>query len=253
MEPTSPELLSLQTVSHSYRTYPAVEPVLQDVSFSLNEGASLALLGPSGCGKSTLLMLAAGLLSPLTGSCVFSGQELSRPHPAIALMQQQYGLFPWKTVRQNIELSLLLRQSRVEDAQLQQLIGELGISGKLQDYPGQLSGGQQQRVALARSLLLHPRLMLLDEPFGALDSITRERLQDLLRSVWQREGFAMLTVTHSMQEAVMLGERILVMGGQPGRILHEIDNSGMRAPAFRDSRESAVVLEQLRRALGEAA
>lgn len=251
METSSPELLSLQGIAHSYRD--GGLQVLQDVSLSLESGGSLALLGPSGCGKSTLLMIAAGLLRPSEGKARFDGKPHHAPDPQIALMQQQYGLFPWKSVGANIELGLQLRGLQADSARLSALLGELGIADKLNDYPGQLSGGQQQRVALARSLLLNPSLLLLDEPFGALDSITRERLQDLLLRLWRREGFAMLTVTHSIQEAVMLGRRILVMSDRPGRITEVIDNPGMEAEGYRGSPAYSEVLDELRAALGAAA
>jgi NitT/TauT family transport system ATP-binding protein len=250
MEPISPELLSLRGISYSYRQAGAGDEVLRDISLSLNQGASLSLLGPSGCGKTTLLMIIAGLLRPTTGYSEFAGRQLSGPDPGIALVLQQFGLFPWKTVGQNIELGLRLRGQAVDNARLNALLAELGISGRGRDYPGQLSGGQQQRVALARALILAPQLLLLDEPFGALDSLTRERLQDLLRTLWQRSGFAMITVTHSMTEALMLGERILVMQGTGGRISQVIDNPGMRGAEYRDSAEYLSVLEQLRGALG---
>lgn len=250
MAPISPELLSLQGISFRYRQAGAGNDVLQDISFSLASGSSLALLGSSGCGKTTLLFLLAGLLKARGGDYRFAGQPLTGPHPGIALVLQQYGLFPWKTVRQNIELGLHIRRRPIDRQLISALLDELGIAGRDSDYPGQLSGGQQQRVALARALILQPELLLLDEPFGALDSLTRERLQDLLRSLWQRSGFAMVTVTHNMTEALMLGERILVMQDNSGRISSVIDNPGMRRENYRDSQQYLNVLEQLRSALG---
>ena len=252
METTSPELLRLEGICHSYGR-PGSEVVLAGAGLSLRRGESLALLGPSGCGKSTLLMIAAGLLQPGAGSASLDGQPLLSPDPRIALVQQAYGLFPWKTVHANVMLGLQLRGRRAGPGELEAMLSELGIEGKLDRYPGQLSGGQQQRVALARALLLKPELMLLDEPFGALDSLTRERLQELLLALWRREGFAMLTVTHSLQEAAMLGARILVMDGAPGRIIAEVDNIGAGEAGYRDSDAYIATLTQLRQAIGAAA
>ncbi|MEZ5338542.1 MAG: ATP-binding cassette domain-containing protein [bacterium] len=252
MEPISPELLRLEGISHSYGG-PTAAAVLSATGLSLARGESLVLLGPSGCGKSTLLMIAAGLLKPSAGSVSFDGSPHLAPDPRIALVQQAYGLFPWKSVRANVLLGLQLRGKQLGESELSRMLAELGIEGKLESYPGQLSGGQQQRVALARALLLKPELMLLDEPFGALDSLTRERLQELLLQLWRREGFAMLTVTHSLQEAAMLGERILVMDGTPGRIVAEIDNHGAREPGYRDGAEYMQTLARLRQAIGAAA
>lgn len=197
---------------------------LSPTEVSVSAAETIALVGPSGCGKSTLLLLMAGLEKPTSGSVEFKGMPLARPHREIALVLQDYGLFPWKTVQENVELGLRIRRDSIEGSGLHELLEELDIGDKTEVYPQQLSGGQKQRVALARALILKPSLLLLDEPFAALDTLTRERLQDLVAAAWRRRRFGMVVVTHNIQEAVRLGQRILVMGRSPGTILEMVEN-----------------------------
>ena len=185
---------------------------MQGVDFSLNEGETAALVGPSGCGKSTLLLMLAGLEQPSSGAIKFKGQPMSRPHREIALVLQDYGLFPWKTVHENVVLGLKIRKEPIDASAVEELLSELDIIKKTDVYPQQLSGGQKQRVALARAQILRPSLLLLDEPFAAVDTLTRERLQDLVAASWRRRRFGLFVVTHNIQEAVRLGSRILIMG-----------------------------------------
>jgi NitT/TauT family transport system ATP-binding protein len=211
---------------------------LAGVDLALAAGTTLAVLGPTGCGKSSLLLLLDGLLMPTAGTVRFQGLPLERPHPRLALVLQDYGLFAWKTVRQNAELGLRLRGRRDPRAEVDAMLAELGIADKQDAYPRQLSGGQQQRVALARALLLAPDALLLDEPFAALDTLTRERLQDLVVQLWQARRFGLVLVTHDIPEAVRLGQRIAILSPAPGRIVEILDNptaltSGQRGePAF---------------------
>ncbi|AFM23847.1 ABC transporter ATP-binding protein [Desulfomonile tiedjei] len=221
---TSHELMGCIAAAKMYLTDNGPIPALSATDFALCPGETAAIVGPSGCGKSTLLLLMAGLEQPTSGHLLFKGEPLRRPHREIALVLQDYGLFPWKSVRDNVELGLKIRNEPIEEDRTNELLTELDIGEKGSVYPQQLSGGQKQRVALARALILKPSLLLLDEPFAALDTLTRERLQDLVADLWGKLGFGMVVVTHNIQEAVRLGRRILVMGGTPGKVLETVEN-----------------------------
>jgi NitT/TauT family transport system ATP-binding protein len=192
--------------------------VLADISLTIEAGAFVALVGPSGVGKSTLLRLVAGLLRPSTGQITLDGQPASQSRDPIGLVFQRDNLMPWRTVTENVRLPLELlgRKGHVSQERVQDMIELVGLAGFEQSYPAQLSGGMAQRVALARALVHQPQLLLLDEPFGALDALTRERMgQELLR-IWQAMPVTVFMVTHSIYEAVLLADEVLVMGGEPG-------------------------------------
>ncbi|MBU1652005.1 ATP-binding cassette domain-containing protein [bacterium] len=214
----------------------SVEAV-RNVSFTLGETNSVALVGPSGCGKSTLLLLLAGLEQTTRGKILFQGKPLTGPSREIALVLQEYGLFPWKTVLQNVSLGFKIRGEKISKSIITDYLKQLGIEEKVLLYPQQLSGGQRQRVALARAMILQPRLLLLDEPFAALDTLTRERLQDLFVSAYQNHRFASIIATHNIQEAVMLGKRIAIMCGSPGTIYKIIDNPSALSLDYRGTDE----------------
>lgn len=237
MTDSSPDLITCRELAKTYVAEGVEIPALTATDVTIGAGSTIALVGPSGCGKSTLLLLMAGLEKPTAGTVEFKGQPLERPHREIALVLQDYGLFPWKTVRRNVELGLRIRGEKVEERRLMESLAELDLSDKADVYPQQLSGGQRQRVALARALILNPALLLLDEPFAALDTLTRERLQDLVAAAWQKRRFGMAVVTHNIQEAVRLGQRILVLGRCPGTILGAIDNPRACSPDYRGSEE----------------
>jgi len=219
-----PEIAGLDRVGKTYITDTGPTDALSEISLNLGISETLAIVGPSGCGKSTLLLVLTGVEKPTTGSVIFKGQKLERPPREAALVLQDYGLFPWKTIRQNVELGVRIRGESVDQFRLHELLLELHMASKVDDYPQQLSGGQKQRVALARALILDPVLLLLDEPFAALDTLTRERLQGLLIEAWRKRGFSMVLVTHNIEEAARLGKRIVVMRGSPGRISKIIIN-----------------------------
>ena len=250
---TSPELIDGRDLAKTYRVENGPIHAVRSCDISLEEAQTLALVGPSGCGKSTLLLLMAGLEKPSSGSLCFRGGPLEKPHREIALVLQDYGLFPWKTVRRNVELGLRIRGERVESGKVEDLLSELDIAEKTDVYPQQLSGGQKQRVALARALILNPSLLLLDEPFAALDTLTRERLQDLVAAAWRRRGFGMAVVTHNIQEAVRLGQRILVMAGTPGTIVSCIENTGACGLDYRGTDEFYEISRQVRVQLEQTA
>lgn len=219
--------------------------VLSNVSFSLPEGSSLAIIGPSGCGKSTLLAVVAGL------AAADSGGVMLPSHWKTAFILQDYGLFPWKTVRDNLELPLQLRGTGRKErfAAVSSMLKELGLEGLEKRFPVQLSGGQRQRVAIGRALISRPDLLLMDEPFAALDAITREHLQNLLLSVWQRRRMSFMLVTHNVAEAVFLGRYIMVLGGHPATRTLWLENPCFGNASCRNSKESFLLMQKIRDAL----
>ncbi len=213
-------------VNHTYRP-PSGRPVLalEDVSLSVGNREFLALLGPSGCGKSTLLYLIGGFLPIETGKILIEGKPAGAPGPDRGIVFQHFALFPWKSVRANILYGLermgLPRKER--EARAQSFIDLVGLSGFEDSYPSQLSGGMKQRTALARTLAFDPKILLMDEPFGALDAQTRSLMQAELLGIWQRTPKTVIFVTHDVQEAVYLADRVAVMSARPGRIKAIVD------------------------------
>jgi NitT/TauT family transport system ATP-binding protein len=216
----------IEGVNHVYRP-PSGRPVLalEDVSLSVGEREFLALLGPSGCGKSTLLYLIGGFLPTETGRILIEGAPVGTPGPDRGIVFQHFALFPWKTVRANILYGLermgLERSEREKRAQ--SFIDLVGLTGFEDSYPSQLSGGMKQRTAIARTLAFDPKILLMDEPFGALDAQTRGLMQSELLRIWQRTPKTVIFVTHDVQEAVYLADRVAVMSARPGRIKTIVD------------------------------
>ena len=201
--------------------------VYDDFSLKIEQGESLVLIGPSGCGKSTLLYLLAGLLQPTSGEINIWGERVLGTRQKTAFILQEYGLFPWLNVEQNVSLGLRVRHTskRTYQGAVTEIIHKMGLWEVKHHFPSQLSGGQRQRVALARALTLKPDLLLMDEPLSALDALTRERLQKLLLEIWQEQKLTTVLVTHSIEEAVFLGSRILVLAdGRPTHVMGEILN-----------------------------
>lgn len=227
--------------------------VLNEVSFELPFRDSLAIVGPSGCGKTTLILAVAGLLEVSTGSISFQDTSISGPNRDIALVLQEYGLFPWKTVAANIMLGAKLQKIEVSDKRLEAMKKELDIEGLDHLYPTQLSGGQRQRVALARALLTNPFLLLLDEPFAAIDTVTRERLQNQLLQAFKQRQFSFIIVTHNIEEAVFLGKRIIVLSNNTSSIKTIIDNPHMGDIGYRDKTAFFELTTALRKILEETA
>lgn len=220
----SNNLLSVESLGKSFSGPGESKKVLENVSFTLSSWDSLAVMGPSGCGKTTLLLIIAGLLPSSVGFVKIDGEPINGPARKIGLVLQEYGLFPWKTVGANILLGAHLRKIKVPEKIVMELKSVLGIEGLDQLYPHQLSGGQRQRVALARALILRPSLLLLDEPFAAIDAITRERLQDRLLTVFRQRAFSFIIVTHNIEEAIFLGKRILVLDKCGSGVSTIVDN-----------------------------
>ncbi len=228
-------------------------PVLQAVSLTVQEGRTGCIIGPSGCGKTTLLMLAAGLKEPLTGEVDLDGAPVCAGDRRIGLIIQHYGLFPWLTARGNVALGLRMRHVPKPEltARTDRELDRVGLRDVADRYPLQLSGGQQQRVAIARCMALDPRLLLMDEPFSALDALSRETLQDLLLASLAARHMTVLIVTHSIEEAAILGARIWVMEGGPGRIRTCFENPGQGSEGYRRTPAYFRVCTELRRAMQE--
>jgi len=227
--------------------YPGRPPVvaLAGVSFSIPRGSTCAIIGPSGCGKTTLLHVLAGLLPPRFGEARVDGQPVRGPRERTALILQDYGLFPWKTVWANAALGLQIRgRLPAERPLVERLLRELGLWELRDRFPAQLSGGQRQRVAIARALALQPDLLLMDEPFSSLDALTREGMQELVAEVFRRGEITAVLVTHDIAEAAFLGQKVLVMG--PGRITHQVSNPGALQPGYRASPQFLALCTRLR-------
>ena len=216
--------LALEKLRVDYRVAGNTVPALGPLSLEIAAGSFVTLIGPSGCGKSTLLRILAGLLQPTAGRATLNGETIHNPSPHINILFQSASLLPWRDVRANIALPLeLAGWSRAERmAAAERALPALGLAGFAGAYPHQLSGGMAQRVALGRLLVTQPAVMLLDEPFGALDALTRERLGfDLLR-IWHKERQTVLLVTHDIQEATLLADRVLVLTERPGQLWADI-------------------------------
>lgn len=241
--------------------------VFEGFTWQVERGEAWVVLGPSGCGKTTLLYLLAGLLHPTAGSVAVDGERLVRPRPRTGLILQDYGLLPWATVAENARLGLQVRAfygpdgrhaPRDEDQgagqeRVDPWLESLGLSALKHQYPSQLSGGQRQRTAIARTLALNPDLLLMDEPFASLDAPTRESLQDLILELWREHNLTTVTVTHTIEEAAVLGGKILVLLDPPitnGRI---ISNPAWGSPEYRQSDAFHQTAATLRAALEDRA
>lgn len=216
-------LLSLSHVSMAYHTLQGETPVLQDFSLDLSPGEFVALLGPSGCGKSTVLSLSAGLLRPDSGTILCHGIPVTAPPPHLGYMLQKDHLFPWLTVRENAALGLSVKgkPTKAQLSRIDGLLSACGLSDFADSYPHQLSGGMRQRAALTRTLAVEPDLLLLDEPFSALDAQTRLKLADEVKARITEQKCATLLVTHDISEAISMADRVVVFSRRPARILHE--------------------------------
>ncbi|HET7833160.1 MAG TPA: ABC transporter ATP-binding protein [Gallionella sp.] len=218
--------LEIRSLNKQYQVRGESLPVLDDISLSIRPGEFVSIVGSSGCGKSTLLKLIIGLENDYQGELLLDGKRISGTSLERGIVFQEHRLFPWLTVEQNIGIGLL-NNTKLTEAEKRKSVQEhielVGLQDFAQAYPYQLSGGMSQRVAIARALVNRPEVLLLDEPFGALDAFTRAYLQYELQHIWEKEGITMILVTHDVEEAVYLGDRIVVMQPHPGRIKRIID------------------------------
>jgi NitT/TauT family transport system ATP-binding protein len=240
--------------------YAHAAPIFAGFDWQVAKGEAWAVLGPSGCGKSTLLSLLAGLLQPTAGRLSIDGQPLSRPRPQTGLIIQDYGLLPWATVRENAGLGLRIRNFYGPDGthapvdstpsqDVQFWLERLGLVDVAGQYPGQTSGGQRQRTAIARTLALNPDLLLMDEPFSSLDAPSRESLQKLMLELCAENNLTMLVVTHAIEEAAVLGQKILLLSQPPNRQAEIIENPGSAQADYRESASYQLVVRHLRERL----
>jgi NitT/TauT family transport system ATP-binding protein len=201
--------------------------VVEDVNYEISDGDFIAVIGPSGCGKTTMMSMLAGFQKPTTGSVLFDGAPVQGPGPERGVIFQEYGVFPWLTVKQNIAFGLTLKANRVpvaeRDAICDHYLELMGLSDFANSYPKHLSGGMRQRLAIARAYAVKPQFLLMDEPFGALDAQTRANMQNLLLKVLATEGKTVMLITHSVEEAIYLASRIVVVTARPARIKEIIE------------------------------
>jgi ABC-type nitrate/sulfonate/bicarbonate transport system ATPase subunit len=245
--------VSFDSVTLTYEGSDRSVRALDSLSLDIIAGEPVAVIGPSGCGKSTLLLLAAGLLVPSGGRVLVDGASLGGPRRGTALILQDFGLLPWKTVEANAGLGLEVRGVAREErrARCAEALARVGLADFAHSYPAELSGGMRQRLGLARAVALDADLLLMDEPLSALDALKREDLQDVLLELWQRRGHTQVLVTHSIEEAVFLGRRVVVMTPRPGRVAAIVDNPGMGSVGYRASEAYHERCVQLRRILAE--
>ena len=225
---TSDKLLVVDRVNLEYRTRERIVRATHQVSFDVYGGDRFVLLGPSGCGKSTLLKAVAGFVQPTSGSISLDGQLVHGPGPdRIVVFQEFDQLPPWKTVLQNVVFPLRVARklSRAEaNERALHYLDKVGLASFAKAYPHTLSGGMKQRVAIARALAMQPRVLLMDEPFAALDALTRRKMQEELLRLWEEVNFTLLFVTHSIEEALIVGNRILLLSAHPGRVRAELNS-----------------------------
>ncbi len=241
-------IVELEDVSVEFTSDRGSVVALQDVSLTIDSGDFLTVIGPSGCGKSTLLRVIADLVAPTSGSARVLGQppKAARERKEIGFVFQEDALLPWRSVRANVELPLQVGARRAVPANAMtpsQLLTLVGLADRELALPHELSGGMRQRVAIARALVTGPRLLLMDEPFGALDEITRDRLNQELVQIWQKTGTTIVFVTHSISEALFLGRRVLVLAARPGRVL-DIATTDLPEPRRLAVRESEPFVHQ---------
>lgn len=255
-------MISLDRITFAY---PRRTPVFEHFSWNVKRGDIWTVLGPSGCGKSTLLLLLAGLIHAQKGHVKVDGQDLERPRPKTSLILQEYGLLPWATIRENVALGPRIRRFYGPDGrhaphgallagpdaetQVQRWLQRLDIASVADQIPGQISGGQRQRTAIARALVLQPDVLLMDEPFSALDAPTRETLQTLTLSLCVEAGLTVILVTHSIEEAAFLGQRILLLSEPPNTRALIIENTHAANEEYRASSAYQVTCSQLRKRL----
>jgi len=220
-------IIEIENVSKTFPTEKTSILVLDNVNFSIGKDEFLCIVGPSGCGKSTLLRMMAGLEKPDSGKILFNGQPIERPSPKITMVFQLFGLLPWKTALENVEVPLevlkMPKETRVHVAE--EYLQMVGLEGFEATYPHDLSGGMKQRVGIARALALEPIVLLMDEPFSSLDELTAKTLRELVLNIWRNPALptnTFIMVSHNVEEAVFMADRIIVMSQRPGRVVGEI-------------------------------
>jgi NitT/TauT family transport system ATP-binding protein len=243
--------LKLHGVTKAFQSEEVEINALEDINLEVKPNEFLCIIGPSGCGKTTLLRMIAGLDYPSSGEIILDGDRVSGPSPDRGMVFQEYSLFPWRTVLKNIEFGLKIRgmEDKERSKIAERYLELVGLQDFGNSYPYELSGGMKQRVAIARALATEPSILLMDEPFGSVDAQTRNVLQEELLEIWRRTKKTILFVTHSVDEAVYLADRVAVMSARPGRII-ECMKIGIPRPRKRTSMEANEIREQLLMLLG---
>lgn len=245
MEEKKRKVLEIQHIGKQYRIDGKDADVLSDINLDVQEGEFISIVGKSGCGKSTLLKLAGGLENATSGTIQIDGIEVKEPMEQCKMVFQEARLCPWMTVRQNIAFGLPKKMERKEKNKIvEEYISLIGLEGFEKSYPNELSGGMQQRVSIARGLIGKPRLLMLDEPFGALDAFTRINMQNEVLKIWEHEKCTMLLVTHDIDEAIFLSDRIVILSEHPGKI-KEIINVNMPRPRDRSREDFLKIRKQI--------
>ncbi|MCR5757931.1 MAG: ABC transporter ATP-binding protein [Selenomonas sp.] len=241
-------MIAIEDLAVVYQRAQQKHTALKNVSLTVPRGTVCAVIGPSGCGKSTLLKVTAGLIRDYSGQVRINGGEVSPQNLRIGFMPQNYGLLPWQTVADNIRLACRIKDGWTAEktVKMQALCQKLGIEDLLGRYPQELSGGQQQRVSLARVFLLEPDILLMDEPFSALDAITREEMQDVFRDLWEEAGITTILVTHYVEEALYLGQQIVLMSAHPGTVAEVMVNKWQGSRAWKSSPEFFAKSQELK-------
>ena len=242
-------MIAIKDLSVKYGDLNEATLVLDQININIGKGEIYTFIGPSGCGKSTFLYVLSGILQDYTGTVLIDGQPVNPRAQRIGLILQNYGLLPWKNVYQNIMLGIKIKGQPREDDYCAYILQQLGIDHLLDRFPKELSGGQQQRVAIARAFLLKPDILLMDEPFSALDAISREEMQELFLKIWQEHNVTTVFITHSVDEALYLGSKIVVFSASPGRILGVYDNPCFQLDNLRFRDEYYDMSIQLRKIL----
>lgn len=230
--------LKIENINKSYMNNKIEHKVLENISFDVKEGEFISLLGPSGCGKTTLLTIIGGFVKPNSGSIILDGDKVIKPGVDRAFIFQNYALFPWKTVKGNVEFPMkqLKIPKEEREKRLKNLLDISHLKGKENMFPNKLSGGMKQRVALIRALACNPKVLLMDEPLGAVDYQMRHNLQEELENIWMKNEITAVMVTHDVDEAVYLSDRVIVMSREKGKIIEDLKINIPR-PRKRDTRE----------------
>jgi ABC-type nitrate/sulfonate/bicarbonate transport system ATPase subunit len=232
-------------IEHVTKRFGQLE-VLSDIDFTIEKGEFAAIVGPSGCGKSTVLRMIAGLETATEGRVLANGKPIGKPDPQRVLIFQEHALYPWRTVEDNVGFGLELAGVSVKERRerVNEVLDKVGLSGFQKYFPAQLSGGMKQRASIARALVMNPEVLLLDEPYGALDAITRLTMQNELIKLWRGSGKTVLLITHDIDEAVYLADTIYVMSPRPGRFITKVQTD-MPRPRNRNSTEFVKLREQI--------